>query len=1263
MRYKKTESLALFFIVLLLLFMHSAYSGESNQARRSEKILSGPNGIRAYTLDTGKKGLSKSYRPPPWSILNSDSKDDTVNIIALMAEFQLDSSNATTGNGHFGIRKEPIGTYADKEEMRYYQNGTYKYDNLPHDRRYFENQLEFAKRYYSDVSKGNLHIRYRVFPDNNGEPCELPQKMTSYSPGEKYDDEAWSEYYLRRTKGLLRFVRDAVKAADSKGWLSDLKIDSTSEPGRPFIIDSTGTRTGILIFHAGASYLTDGGYQGNYGQDTPSDMLDAFVSREYLSHYGNPEHAPDTVSGIVEASGTYGIPTPETPDLKYIPEIMLVSETSNQDSLNWGIHGILINQIGRFLGIPDLYATTSGISGIGSFGIMDFAGYSAGRGFIPPLPSAWTRLFMGWEEAVKANPENTAKDFRVYAADTDADTTLLMVPLNQSEYYLIENRQRNLSGSEEVFNYDSLDRIDETDPFNMDSVVLSTDSVSNTILDVASYDISLPGSGVLVWHIDEKIIKEHLEYNMVNADSLFRGISLVEADGVTDLGVMFRDFFYQAVFDYGQSSDIFPHIISEHPQDTINYIGPFSRPSTISNDGGQTYTEIRISPGTGDHTLQKYPYAHGDPDDEIEVTNFCDSVFTVSVGIMTENISMPQGWPCRMAPDTFLEPAVCEVMDNNGKEILVTGKSGKIYLFPPDPDYKSAGNSKATVPALLLNNDTLKQDTGYVVDTIPYLTDISEPVSFPTAVSGSIMIPCREKRIYKLSGVDSATGEITDSCSVITESEISTWICNYKDRKWAVGFINGTIGFYNDTSHINSFLLSPDSSEISALALVDTSKDILTAIDTSGKLTAFTSEDTLSSYQCRDGIPPFKIVTGDLDQSGEYELVVSDNRQGIWILTLSNNTITEYSGTDKPIDEGARYYYDSEKRDEFPENTSSPSLTDMDSDGSLDILLGSVNGVSVINANGVRLPEPSFLLDKEYWYQRKSVNSSPVTLLDSRNKPLQIFSTPTGDNATFASAKIDSTKIDSTEKDSGKIYYTLENGYHDSISGLTNTLVDSLLTYGDSVATPYVMPGGVIDARTGKGQRPDTVISQNNTGEFRVSGWPLTSGYRSETSPLLHDIDGNSKTDLISLTEDGWINRWEGEKSFIPENIVWAQTGFNSARTFAYSGPLPGGAETSSAVISHFYSYPNPATPDDELPRLKYKLSDESKVRCDIFSITGYHIYSNTGSSMPSRKGWNELIIPEELFSSMGPGVYRCRLQAETGGRKQVEFWKMAVVK
>src|SRR5690606_34973544 len=87
-----------------------------------------------------------------------------------------------------------------------------------------------------------------------------------------------------------------------------------------------------------------------------------------------------------------------------VSQFMMLSESASQDKVNWGINGILINQLARQMGMPDLFDVVKGISQVGTFDVMDFAGYNTMNGFLPVFPSAWVRAFMGWDEPVVARP-------------------------------------------------------------------------------------------------------------------------------------------------------------------------------------------------------------------------------------------------------------------------------------------------------------------------------------------------------------------------------------------------------------------------------------------------------------------------------------------------------------------------------------------------------------------------------------------------------------------------------------------------------------------------------------------------------------------------------------------------------------------------------------------------------------------------------------------------------------------------------------------
>ena len=116
--------------------------------------------------------------------------------------------------------------------------------------------------------------------------------------------------------------------------------------------------------------------------------------------------------------------------------------------------------------------------------------------------------------------------------------------------------------------------------------------------------------------------------------------------------------------------------------------------------------------------------------------------------------------------------------------------------------------------------------------------------------------------------------------------------------------------------------------------------------------------------------------------------------------------------------------------------------------------------------------------------------------------------------------------------------------------------------------------------------------------------------------------------------------------------------GYNSGRSFTYGGsPLPVIAGTSEPIS--FFSYPNPARGVKNVT-IKYQFSGPaSNVRLDIYSITGFVVYSMKKMGNPpeeltgSYPSWNEHNVSVEN----GPGVYRCRLEAISTG-KHSRFWK-----
>ena len=1266
MAYRTIAALA----VLSCFFFSLTYAG-----RQQKKSLStnNSNSLNHFlTSGFSKKKILETAADHNGALLfkRLKSTPDTVHVIAFRIEFNHglpDTSPSTTGTGLFGLKGD------DSKESKYYNSDTvYTYDALPHDSAYFDKQFQFVRNYYASVSHGKLFVDYAIYPPGANSTYTLDLPMTSYGPGDKRKEETYAQYNNRVNVKLLKFVRDAVKCADTSfsSPFKGLRTDSFSGT----IIDSLGHRTVFCIIHAGSSYLTDGGKAGAAYRDSPFDMIDAFIAKDFLVAYKDTLKL-DTPGIRVKGSAGSEL---------LIDEIMMVSETSNQDGLNYGVHGILVNQLARQIGIPDLYATSSGTTAIGAFCIMDFYGYSAGQGFIPPWPSAWVRAFMGWETPI-VMPMGSAGRLNLKAAcfgnGEPGDTTIALVPINDHEYYLLENRQRSLVGGPGIFTYDTnaADNTIYIDPYfslKLDNNVVSKSSASNCILTVKNYDASLPASGVVAWHIDENVLRDRLFYDYLNADSSYRAVSLVEADGISDIGFEFVNGYYQLFFDYGGAEDVFPHrtVNEKTPQGkdstfAINSMGPWSRPSTHANDGGQTYLNISFD------TLRAQGTEISLIHDQYFVTNYIDSVFRISVNWDY----LVRGWPKRTVSDTdekIFDPAVCDLYKNNiGAEIAAVSKKGRLYLWPTISDSSQPswfGDTMEIDSLANTVNRTMKNSPDTIAthavsfDTIHYFDlknlnphNPTRPFTFPTVINNKLFIPLLDSAVDVITSVAQSSPSLNGHIITLTAVP-STYVCKLEGNCWAMGCGNGSIVFSDTGNDVwnsaNAITLSADTpTAVCALAAMPHESGVFACIQNNSVLAvaSVTTKTILAKLTVPHGIAPYTIVTGDINRDNTNEIVVSDSRKGIWV--FNHDLSPAFGWENAPNDKASPYDPARGDRHALAMNLAPPALADIDGDGYLEIIAGGSNGLYALNYKGVSISGWPSNLDNRYF--RGNLNCSPAVIAapQGNKSPLVVFSSPSGENETF---QID--KIVTADKKSGKILFQRPDGTVDTTYAAAS-FIDSAVTVGDSLIETIVLYGGLIDAVDPSGKRPLRTIGSNQL----YSRWPLTIGAPSGASPMMDDLNNDGTIDLIAAAGNGWLYRWKLDADMAGKGLFWKQTGYDGSRPFAYMAALPQNQAAVTIPLS-FYSWPNPApdpaqTKGENVVNFKYSFSGPAKnVRLDIFTYTGFHVYSKTGlsGSYPS---------PNELsnisLANFGSGVYRCRMEAEVNGKKYIQYWKMAVVK
>ncbi len=476
--------------------------------------------------------------------------EHNLKVLALRVDFKVDNHEGTTGNGKFLLTID--ADYC----------GDYTVDPPPHDKSYFESQLKALDSYFRSVSNGHFGIdleRSDIFPTDPELVYTMPDSMSYYHPF--LSDLGQEERDFKHEKRIVELFSDAVTTADS----SDNIIFSNYDV--------------VVVFHAGVSQ--DFAFEiDTTPEDIPSTYIDYSMIRKHIGNAG------------INVGDTYiksGIILPETQNHVLFPEMVEQFEKSgiqNVCNYQYGLTGTFAMLVGQAIGLPPLWNTDTGESGIGVFGLMDH-GSNNGQGLIPAPPMAWNRVFFEWEEPDKITPDN------IVEIEARPIRKTLKVDIDDDEYFLIENRTNWFRSNVDIDSvrrviYEEMDTIPNIIEIIFDSVGVIRDE-NGVIISVPNYDIGLPGSGLLIWHIDESIISDNIQLNSINNDPKYKGIDLEEAGGPQDIGyistALFRNPSIGEPFDmWYQGNPEYDEVNSQIKGNPIEF-NSMTHPNTNSNAG------------------------------------------------------------------------------------------------------------------------------------------------------------------------------------------------------------------------------------------------------------------------------------------------------------------------------------------------------------------------------------------------------------------------------------------------------------------------------------------------------------------------------------------------------------------------------------------------------------------------------------------------------------------------------------------------------
>jgi len=347
-------------------------------------------------------------------------------------------------------------------------------------REWFGEQLARVDEYYRSVSGGRISINYTLADSL----LELPRAMATYGD----DDLDW-------TQAVHWLASDAVAIADTNYVFSDYDL--------------------TLFIHAGP------GQESDLLRDSPEQIWSGYVDFEALA-----EAFADSIPGY------QGIPTDDLDSTYTLQRFAIAPESEIELSLDppylLGSLGVLVHQMGGYLGLVGLNDNVAPQGqGAGNFDLMSSGLWNA-LGFVPGPPSAFNRMLMGWADVLVHTREDCASGLDL---EIESGGALHRFPISEREYFLVENRDQDANGDGD-FTFG--DTNDNGIPDHGESML---DAEWDYYTTQASAGDQTPGSGLLIWRIDEELL--HLSFqlgtNVVNAWNDHYGVCLLEADGFQDL--------------------------------------------------------------------------------------------------------------------------------------------------------------------------------------------------------------------------------------------------------------------------------------------------------------------------------------------------------------------------------------------------------------------------------------------------------------------------------------------------------------------------------------------------------------------------------------------------------------------------------------------------------------------------------------------------------------------------------------------------------
>jgi M6 family metalloprotease-like protein len=324
-----------------------------------------------------------------------------------------------------------------------------------------------------------------------------------------FKDGELNSYYMQTSTNNFQFK----KVSENNGDINDGIISISLEENHPnidvdnsFFAETTYSDLKKSLQKAD-KYIDFSNYDTDAnGYITPNELIIVFIIAGYEDAYEG-YHVRNGIWGhqncMDNTTNTAILDGVSLMGCSHNGNFALFGEQHNKSKPHTATIGIIAHELGHAtFNLPDLYNTVqSNSGGIGYFGIMGSGTWGSKStteyaGQTPTHFSAWSKIYNGW-----ITPSIQKSAVTLYATSS-LEYNIIKIPINKTSYYLLENRDNS----------------------GYDRGLHSLNGIFQ--------------GGMALWKIDEsKITPKHIQDNTVNADTLHKGIDLVEAvNGNIDKG-------------------------------------------------------------------------------------------------------------------------------------------------------------------------------------------------------------------------------------------------------------------------------------------------------------------------------------------------------------------------------------------------------------------------------------------------------------------------------------------------------------------------------------------------------------------------------------------------------------------------------------------------------------------------------------------------------------------------------------------------------